>query len=321
MELLFIFIPFAIAAIFGKKFIYDPFASGKRQIDKLKYPTLERTQRVLRAANTKKRDKEAKALENHFTSKRLAIEEDTVKRLAKSMQQSMTDHANDLHEWDYQFKALTSEEDKRRYKEAQRVIAAKKKAEDDAWQERRDRERKIWLEAEKKRLEEKPKELAHPNDYKAFQEAFDGIMAAPKETIWTVPMGDEGSSYGDRTVSVHALYTRKKPTKNSRISGNLTQYEKIMVDGWTTGEEVYNNPLWFRIKSGGSKGHSGWVWGGGLNSQSTSGLKRIDPIEDKKIGPMITANHISDTSVQFKNKDIEEADLLRVIEWQLGRKL
>jgi hypothetical protein len=80
-------------------------------------------------------------------------------------------------------------------------------------------------------------------------------------------MDSNNMSYGTRFVNVHGLYVRKLPLKAAREEGNLMQGAAVGVNGWIRGEEVYGNPIWFKLAN-----DVGWIWSGGVDNKSTSGL-------------------------------------------------
>lgn len=296
----------------GHKYLYQPFENGTFKIDHLKHPMLHRTQRILRARNVEEREREQSELKHRRfiddSKMLLALEKERRATLSKTQGK----HIELTSFWDGMFKEVTREEDERKHKEQLAIRVAKEKAEYKEREEIRRRERVIWEANEQKRLkafkEQRAREIAQEYEerknriasnlreraeleamYAAKQNvsweplvsgkqlARAGGLAAPKETRY-----DVAGSYGDRVVNVHGVYLRSNPDKSSKILGNMSQYEKVTVDGWTIGEELYGIPIWFHlsVNGRGANQYPGWIWGGSLNNQSTSGLKRIDLINE-----------------------------------------
>lgn len=303
MEFLFI-LPFLLmlAGLLKVK-VYDPFANGTRQIDPLKHPMLYRSQRIIRYKNVTAREREQKFLAQARVKKEQkaleAIENESFERLNDSQahHKELTDFFDKMfHEYD----APDRERKRLEAVEADRVAAAEKRAKLDEYEKRRVRELEMWTVAEKKRIADfkaqqaeieinlridraaKAKKL---EEYYAAAQNLTaaGGLIAPTETSydtggWKPVRGapyPDSSSYGDRSVVVHGVYARLKATTQANILNNFAQYDKISVDGWTVGEELYGNPIWFHQKPG--DGYlAGWIWSGALNNHSTSGVPRMD---------------------------------------------
>lgn len=303
MEFLFI-LPFLLmlAGILKVK-VYEPFANGTRKIDPLKHPMLYRSQRIIRYKNVTAREREQKFLAQARVKKEQkaleAIENESFERLNDSQahHKELTDFFDKMfHEYD----APDREVKRLEAIEADRIAAAEKRAKLDEYEKSRVRELEMWTIAEKKRI-------ADFKAAQAIQEADDraeravkkrkleeyyaaaqnltaaGGLIAPRETVydtggWTPVRGSaypDSGSYGDRSVVVHGVYARLRANKTAQILNNFAQYDKISVDGWTVGEELYGNPIWFHQKPG--DGYlAGWIWSGALNNHSTSGIPRLE---------------------------------------------
>lgn len=286
IEIFIFFVLFLATGVGLKHWVYNPFANGTMRIDPHQYPTLARTQRILRARNVKLREKEQKALEE---SRRLQSQK-ALKAIeyksATLLLETQKEHQKSMSVWTSEFNTLMAPE-------IEREQAERQQAERAAWEERRNRERKIWIEAEAKRvaqqqfLEDKAAklreeaELLHQQEQAKQRFINAGGLVAPANTRYSSLNLEDDASYGDRKVSVHGVYVRKSPTTKSKILANLTQYQSVSVDGWTTSEELYGNTIWFHLKA--SDVHpGGWLWSGAVDKKSTSGLRRIEPVEDQK---------------------------------------
>lgn len=263
--LLFVFLPMFLV---GRR-VLEPYMNGTKFVDPLKRPTLYRAQRILRANNTKARETEAKIKIQHFDSKRLEVEKAIDKAIEKNRLESSTIHAAEVEVWMNNFKAITAEEDERKRKEEEARLAEIRKIEAAKAEEERQRNIAIWEANEKVRLAR----------FKAEQKALEDEQARRLasltrkrdqdiQSLQTFRRQDNNNmSYGQRIVAVHGLYVRKLPTKAAREEGNLMQGASIGINGWIRGEELYGNPIWFKLAN-----DVGWVWSGGVDNKSTSGL-------------------------------------------------
>ena len=275
MELLIllpILLPLVLIALSITGKLIEPYMNGMKHIDRNKYPILSRAQRILRASNTKKREKEAKIKLDHFNNKRLAIEAATEEKIIKARQKNMTDQANDLYEWDCQLAAITAEEDARKLREAS-IAEAKKRAAAEIERARlREKELAIWTINEKARIARFEAEQAALKAEEGrrvtelLQQREKDIQALSKHKMF-----DHDPRNQTLFVVVHGLYVRKLPTKDSRMIDNLSTNSSITVNGWISHEEVWGNPIWFRLANG-----QGWIWSGGVNTQATTGLENLN---------------------------------------------
>lgn len=282
MEFLFI-IPFLLmlAGLLKVK-VYDPFASGTLKIDHLKHPMLSRTQLIVRYRNVTAREREQKFL----AQARVKKEQQAITQIANEsfdrLNASQTHHKELTDFFDkmfHEYDAPDREVKRLEAVEAYRVAAEEKRAKLDEYEKRRVRELEMWTIAEKKRIDdfkaeqteiEKNARIDRAVEAKKLEEYY---AAAQNLTVEGGIMATVNTSYGDRSVVVHGVYARLRANKSSNILNNFAQYDKISVDGWTVGEELYGNPIWFHQKPAGPS-LAGWIWSGALNNQSTSGLPR-----------------------------------------------
>lgn len=270
----FIGIPVAVTA----RNMIDPYMNGTKFIDPIKYPTLNRTQRIIRANNTKAREIEASTKLQHFEKKRLEIEASVDKKIEENRIDSMDDHLMSLNDWDRHFEAITYEEDQRKLREEQARVAEQLRKEKEAAAELREKELAIWTANETARLVR----------FKAEQEALQRqedervarLLEQREKDIHTLSKHHVGGQYNEANqhmfVNVHGLYVRKLPTKDSRIVDNLTANSWVTVNGWISHEQVFGNPIWFRLANG-----QGWIWSGGVNTQATTGIENLNYLKEE----------------------------------------
>lgn len=269
MEFLVILLPLMLIMFLTGRHFIDPYLTGMKKVDHLKYPTLARAQRIHRYKDVKAREIEATHKNAAFKKQVLEIEAQTTKEIERKRLENQVIHEAEMDEWDIHFKAITAEEDERKRKEEEARIA-KVRAEDAAAAEvERQRNLAIWEANEKVRIARFKAEQKAMEDEQAKR-----LAAATRkreqdiQTLQQFRMQDANNmSYGNRFVCVHGLYVRKLPTKAAREEGNLMQGASIGINGWIRGEEVYGNPIWFKLAN-----DVGWVWSGGVDNKSTSGL-------------------------------------------------
>lgn len=266
--LLLLLIPFAISFFVGLR-VLNPYLLGTKQIDKLQYPTLARAQRVIRARDTKARDKEFLAKLNSFEKKTLAIEAATTKKIQETQQKSWETHTASLHEWDLHFSDITAEEDARKAAEAAAERARVQTIRDQLAKEKRERDLAMWTAQEKVRMD---RFIADQKAQQALEQQQAAELLRSRENdiqalrkYYVPDYHNESSGY--RIVNVHGLYVRKLPVKASRMVDNLTTGAMVSVNGWIQGEEVYGNPIWLKLANS-----AGWIWSGGVDNKSTTGL-------------------------------------------------
>jgi hypothetical protein len=251
----------------------EPYMNGTKFIDPFKYPTLNRAQRVIRANNVKAREIEARTKSNHFDSKRLEITKAIDKAIEDNRLESMDEHLMELDEWDRHFEGITYEEDQRRLREEQARVAEQLRKEKEAAAELRERELAIWTANEKARLDRFVAEQAALQRQEAERVAL--LLEQREKDIHALSKHHVGGQYDARNqhlfVNVHGLYVRKLPTKASRMVDNLSQNSWITVNGWIAHEELFGNPIWFRLANG-----QGWIWSGGVHTQATTGLENLN---------------------------------------------
>lgn len=254
----------------------EPYSNGTKQIDPIKYPTLARAQRIIRANNTKRREIEATTKFNYFETKRLEVETAIEKAIKTAREESQDKHLTAIYAWDTDFANITREreEEERRAKEAAEAEA--RKQQEAARAAIREKELAIWTANEKARLarfEAEQRALQAEEDRKVAALLEDRERAI--ESLSKHRIKEHGPGNQHLCVTVHGLFVRKLPTKSSRIVDNLTQNSWVTVNGWIAHEEVYGNPIWFRLANG-----EGWIWSGGVNSQSTTGLENLNYLNE-----------------------------------------
>jgi len=262
MEFLIILLPlFIISYMVGRKFV-NPYLLGTKQIDHLKYPTLARAQSIHRYSNVKAREIEARTKWTHFDTKRLEVTKAIDKAIEDNRLENRDKHWTEIKEWEDHFKAITAAEDARKAAAAEKIAAAK-----------RAKGMEVWTVNEKARLARFNAEQAYikaAEDRKAtalLQSRENDIQALSAHHVG----GPANPANAHRLVIVHGLYVRKLPTKYSRIVDNLENNSWVTVNGWISYEEVYGNPIWFRLADG-----KGWIWSGGVNSKATSALENLN---------------------------------------------
>lgn len=138
MEFLIVLAVLALITGATKIAVVDRFTSGQIAIDQYKYPTLHRAQKILRANDTKAREKEqTRALEATTTTntKHLSI----IKEATQTVITTKQEHHKELTDfWDQMFDYVN------------------KPLEEAATQKRLEAARQAWKEQEKKRLESVP---------------------------------------------------------------------------------------------------------------------------------------------------------------------
>jgi hypothetical protein len=251
--------------VLGKTVII-PFSNGTKQIDKFKYPTLARAQRILRASNTRKRELETKARIREIESKKYDLTREITDKHEKALLEARDKHLQEIHSWDTAFSEVTREKDEQIRREQEAIRAAQ-----------RAKELEIWTANEKTRL------ARFKAEQEALQRAEDQRLAAllqqRERQIQSLAKHHVSEPFNEDNqhmiVVVHGLYIRKLPTKDSRIVDNLSRNAWVTVNGWISYEEVYGNPIWFRLANG-----EGWVWSGGLNTQSTADLENLNHLKE-----------------------------------------
>lgn len=303
MELLVILLPiFIISYLIGRHHIF-PYFDGTKQIDHLKYPILARAQRIHRYKNVKAREIEALAKFNHFDIKRLEVNKAIDKAIEYNRLESRLIHETELDEWELHFKAITAEEDARKLREEKKRQAEIRYKEEAARAELREKELMIWTANEKARLarfKAEQEALQAEEDRRVtelLQQREKDIQSLAKHKVYAHDPNNQ-----TLFVNVHGLYVRKLPTKDSRMIDNLMQNSWVTVNGWISHEEVYGNPIWFRLASG-----QGWIWSGGVNTQSTTGLENLNHM--KTPGDTYELRSF-DGSVSIKNTEPSELQSL-----------
>lgn len=253
--------------------IIEPYMNGTKFIDKTKYPTLGRAQRIIRANNTKRRELESRTKIGHFDNKRLEVERAIDKAIKDNRIEKADEHHKEVQEWEGHFRAITAEEDARKLREEQERVAEELRKQKALEAELREKELAVWTANEKARLAR----------FKAEQEALQRqedervarLLEQREKDIQTLSKHHVGGQYNEKNqhmfVNVHGLYVRKLPTMDSRIVDNLVQNSWCTVNGWIAHEEVYGNPIWFRLANG-----QGWIWSGGVHTQATTGLENLN---------------------------------------------
>lgn len=98
-------------------------------------------------------------------------------------------------------------------------------------------------------------------NYLGWTESLDGTK------IVDMSMNSTQRQVGSAPVIRRADASTKSAAKEPQLeAGEIGNF-----DGWKTGESVNGNSVWFRGISG------DWFWSGGFTSQSTSGLKNLNP--------------------------------------------
>jgi hypothetical protein len=246
-----------------------PYLNGTKQIDRIKYPTLARAQRIRRYKNVNARELEFRRKNTEYSNKALEIEQKAIEQSRLNVLETQMNHTNDLHEWDLHFSDSTAEEDARKAAEAAAERARVQSIRDKLAAEKREREFLFWQAEEKARIaqfmadQKAAQALEQQQATELMRSRENDIQALRK---YYVP-DHENQRFGYRIVNVHGLYVRKLPVKASRMLDNLTTDAMVSVNGWITGEEVYGNPIWFKLAH-----NAGWIWSGGVDNKSTSGL-------------------------------------------------
>lgn len=282
MELFFIIILFVvfvgIPVTVTARNVIEPYMNGTKFIDRVKYPTLSRAQRIIRANNVKAREIQAKTKFNHFETKRLEVTKAIDRVIDDNRVEKADEHFKEVQEWEGRFRAITAEEDARKLREEQARVAEELRKQKAIEAELREKELAIWTANEKARL------ARFKAEQEALQRQEDARVAALLEQrekdIQTLSKHHVGGQYNANNqhmfVNVHGLYVRKLPTKDSRIVDNLAQYSWCTVNGWIAHEEVYGNPIWFRLANG-----QGWIWSGGVHTQATTGLQNLNHLKEE----------------------------------------
>lgn len=266
--LLFILLPMFLI---GRR-VLEPYMNGTKVIDPIKRPTLHRAQRIIRANNVKAREIEARTKWTHFDTKRLEVTKAVDKAILDNQVEKSEKHHKGVQEWYAQFRAITAEEDARKLKEEQDRIAEELRKQKAIEAELREKELEIWTANEKARIarykaEEAARQAEEDRRVTALlQQREKDIQSLAKHKVY-----EHDPDNQNMFVTVHGLYVRKLPTKDSRMIDNLSHNSWLTVNGWISHEEVYGNPIWFRLANG-----QGWIWSGGVNSQSTTGLENLN---------------------------------------------
>lgn len=71
-----------------------------------------------------------------------------------------------------------------------------------------------------------------------------------------------------RTVDDTSVNVRATPYTSDAVIAQLQPGAIVEVAGWTTGERVSNQGIWYKVAQG-------WAWSGGFTSQSTDGLESL----------------------------------------------
>lgn len=269
MEFLVIFLPILLISYLVSRHKLAPYLDGVKKIDHLQYPTLARAQRIHRYKNVKAREIEHKYKLASAEEAVRSIEANVSQQIEKNRLESETIHAAEVEVWEESFKAITAEEDERKRKEEETRLAEIRAKEAAAAEEERKKNLAIWEANEKVRIarflaEQKAMEDEQAKRLASLTRKRDQDI----QNLQTFRRQDANNmSYGNRIVSVHGLFVRKLPTKAAREEGNLMQGAMVGVNGWIRGEEVYGNPIWFKLAN-----DVGWVWSGGVDNKSTSGL-------------------------------------------------
>lgn len=273
MEFLIIFLPILLTVFFTGRKIFGPYIDGTKQIDTIKYPTLARAQRIHRYSNVKDREVEASARLKELTNKKNDIILESGNASARAVAEVAAKHQKESNQWWADFKAITAAEDARKAAQELARGARQRAKEQAAREELRAKELEIWTINERARLKR----------FKAEQEA---VNAAEAQRVQDLLRGREnqiqalsahhvGGKYNPENahtmVNVHGLYVRKLPTKDSRIVDNLVENSWVTVNGWISYEELYGNPIWFRLANG-----KGWIWSGGVLGTSTAALENLN---------------------------------------------
>lgn len=309
MEFLVIFLPLLIISYLVGKYKLNPYLLGTKKIDPLKYPILARAQHIHRYSNVKAREIEAKTKFNHFNTKRLEVETAIDKAIEYNRLESQVVHEAELDEWELNFKDITFAEDERKRIAEKKRQAEIRYKEEAARAELREKELMIWTANEKARLarfKAEQEALQAAEDRRVtelLQQREKDIQALSKHKMY-----DHDPNNQTMFVNVHGLYVRKLPTKDSRMIDNLTANSWVTVNGWISHEEVYGNPIWFRLANG-----QGWIWSGGVNTQSTTGLENLNHM--KAPGDTYELRSF-DGSVSIKNT--EPSELQRLIDAELA---
>lgn len=278
MEYFFIIVAIAILGCVYQS-VYLPFVNGSRMIDPLTKPTLARIQRIIRARDTKAREKEykLKALDRQ-KREATAIEAATTKHESK-LYEGQTKHYNLISAWDKELADITREEDERKLAEQKALEEAVRK-----------RELEVWTANEKIRIQEyrdqRELEVKREKEERLAELSRREKEYSDKQRYWSKP--EPEMTYTERRVGVHSVNVRNLPHTATTKIGNLVQGEIATIDGWVTSEDHHGNDIWFRteIATVGSYGYStrqGWVWSGSFTNTSTSGLPNLNENTDEFI--------------------------------------
>lgn len=269
MELLFIIFVALLLPTVALFAYVKPYADGTKQIDRTKYPTLARAQRIHRYKNVKAREIEFDKKKAEFSRQILAIEDKAIEASLSNVSNVRDMHADEINEWDLHFSDITREKDEAIRKEAARVAAEQRAQQAKITAEIRERELAIWTAQERVRIQQF---MADQKAAQALEQEQAAELLRSRENDvqalrkYYVP-DSANKVFGYRIVDVHGLYVRTLPVKASRMVDNLTTGAMLSVNGWIEGDELYGNPIWFKLANG-----AGWVWSGGVDNKSTSGL-------------------------------------------------
>lgn len=279
----FLFFIFPLLLIFGTHaLVVSPVLKGKRQIDPQLFPTLTRAVKVIRSNNVEARKKEHHAAIDRIYSESSLEMTERENKFKSEFAQKQLAHNKEASEWDKQLWVLDAPERQRQAKELEAQYAEQARRSAEALRLRNIQ----WAEEERIRKENDDKAARElEKHYESLQDVSwrplvkAGGLRAPVNTRYDL---EEEYGYTSRKVMVHSVYVRSEPSKKGRIVNNLTQYERINVDAWATGEELYGNPIWFHIKPGGPR-LAGWIWSGALHNTSTTGLPQAIPEEEETV--------------------------------------
>ena len=247
--------------------VYRNFESGRIEINRLKNPTLYRIQRIVRAHNVKARELEHSRRIAALEAPKPMSEEEVKFRLELTEKQATNKDELEKFQWE-----LDAPE------RAKAELEAKKKAEEDKKAAEVARQLKEQELAEYTRKELERQKEAKRQWYLDEKKRRDENIAelARREAYYYSVNEDPDASYGDRYVKVHAVYVRRLPHTTSKVLANLTQGEKVTVDGWINSEVHWNIGIWFRVTANQDFPHGGWIWSGSLNTHSTAGLANLN---------------------------------------------
>lgn len=252
----FLFFIFPLLLIFGThKLLVGPFISGKIEIDRIQFPTLERAQRILRASNTKARDRELeealrtrRQLSGKATYDEQKIHHDRLNAKVKR-------NHEDLQSWQFRFNASIPP----------------KPAGDPNTQEAR------FVGGYFTGEDTKARWAQDEANYNAKVKAWSGVSEPD----------DPEDSYGVRYIDANMrVNVRTQPNTESRLWGTLLPNTTVSLAGWIYGESLSHpdpNNIWFRLNLVGSS-EEVYIWSGAVYNKSTSGLPNLNQPETNDYG-------------------------------------